>query len=191
MKQHGPERFAHLTRTIAGSRRVTLRLLATGAASLTGVVAGGPAASSLARNRKRKGKCKRKGKGKGKPGNACPTCPACRASEETCGGGNDMLCCDKLHCFNGACRDTCGEVTPLGGPPARVSLSLRDPQGVSSFEVTESANTDPPNPLPSYTAGDAGPIALIFQKIDQSQPASVTVRVVNLVSDITFCSFTF
>jgi hypothetical protein len=65
-------------------------------------------------------------------------------------------------------------------------VTVSDPQtGIQSIVVTQSDNAD--TPVPPFTTGTTDPVTITATKINQSQPAHVTIQVTDLAGNVVTC----
>ena len=76
------------------------------------------------------------------------------------------------------------------GPPARVTTTIQDLEsGLAEILVTKSQNAD--TVVPPFTVGTADPVVTTSTRIDQTQVASIEIRVTDVAGNVVLCSFTF
>ena len=61
--------------------------------------------------------------------------------------------------------------------------------GLASLVITRSENAD--TVAPPFTVGTTDPVVVSSTKIDQTQPARVTLLVTDLAGNVTICDLTF
>jgi hypothetical protein len=85
--------------------------------------------------------------------------------------------------------DVAGATCParvIAGPPTQLQVTVSDPQtGLQSIVVTQSDNAD--TPVPPFTVGTTDPVTITATKINQSQPAHVTIQVTDLAGNVVTC----
>jgi hypothetical protein len=85
--------------------------------------------------------------------------------------------------------DIAGATCParvIAGPPTQLQVTVSDPQtGLQSIVVTQSDNAD--TPVPPFTVGTTDPVTITATKINQSQPAHVTIQVTDLAGNVVTC----
>lgn len=85
--------------------------------------------------------------------------------------------------------DIAGATCParvIAGPPTQLQVTVSDPQtGLQSIVVTQSDNAD--TPVPPFTVGTTDPVTITATKIDQSQPAHVTIQATDLAGNTVTC----
>jgi predicted secreted protein len=76
------------------------------------------------------------------------------------------------------------------GPPLQVTTTIQDLEsGLASILVTKSQNAD--TVVPPFTLGTTGLVVTTSTRIDQTQLASIEIRVIDLAGTVRICSFTF
>jgi len=76
------------------------------------------------------------------------------------------------------------------GPPAQVTTTVQDLEsGLAEILVTESQNAD--TVVPPFNVGTADPVDVTSTRIDQTQVASIEIRVTDLAGNAVVCSVTF
>ena len=82
--------------------------------------------------------------------------------------------------------DVAGATCParvIPGPPTQLEVTVSDPDtGIQSIVVTQSDNAD--TPVPPFTVGTTDPVTITATKINQSQPAHVTIQVTDLAGNV-------
>jgi hypothetical protein len=202
--------FDHLIKRLAATHLTRARAIHGLAASAT--LAGGYlAADDAVAGRKKKvricvcadaapASCKTQKKKKAKArktlaSNACAYPGRCSgvsgcAVPPVCEGKPDFTPCgdDGLGCVGGQCVETCGAAVSAG-PPERATFSVQDDEGLVSIVVTRSENAD--TVVPPFIPGTTDPVSVTSIKIDQSQPARITMQVTDAASNERTCDVTF
>ena len=76
------------------------------------------------------------------------------------------------------------------GPPSQVTTTIQDLEsGLASIVVTKSQNAD--TVVPPFMVGTTGLVVTTSTRIDQTQLASIEIRVTDLAGAVRICSFTF
>jgi len=74
----------------------------------------------------------------------------------------------------------------IAGPPTQLQVTVSDVDtGLQSIVVTQSDNAD--TPVPPFTVGTTDPVTITATKINQSQPAHVTIQVTDLAGNTVTC----
>jgi hypothetical protein len=74
----------------------------------------------------------------------------------------------------------------IAGPPTQLQVTVSDiDTGLQSIVVTQSDNAD--TPVPPFTVGTTDPVTITATKINQSQPAHVTIQVTDLAGNVVTC----
>jgi hypothetical protein len=85
--------------------------------------------------------------------------------------------------------DIAGATCParvIAGPPTQLQVTVSDVDtGLQSIVVTQSDNAD--TPVPPFTVGTTDPVTITATKINQSQPAHVTIQVTDLAGNTVTC----
>jgi hypothetical protein len=85
--------------------------------------------------------------------------------------------------------DVAGATCParvIAGPPTQLQVTVSDSDtGLQSIVVTQSDNAD--TPVPPFTVGTTDPVTITATKINQSQPAHVTIQVTDLAGNTITC----
>jgi len=85
--------------------------------------------------------------------------------------------------------DFAGSTCPaqvIAGPPTQLVVTVSDiDTGIASIVVTQSDNAD--TPVPPFTVGTTDPVTITATKINQSQPAHVTIQVTDLAGNLVTC----
>jgi hypothetical protein len=85
--------------------------------------------------------------------------------------------------------DFAGSTCPaqvIAGPPTQLVVTVSDiDTGIASIVVTQSDNAD--TPVPPFTVGTTDPVTITATKINQSQPAHVTIQVTDLAGNVVTC----
>jgi hypothetical protein len=85
--------------------------------------------------------------------------------------------------------DIAGATCParvIAGPPTQLEVTVSDVDtGIQSIVVTQSDNAD--TPVPPFTVGTTDPVTITATKINQSQPAHVTIQVTDLAGNVVTC----
>jgi len=85
--------------------------------------------------------------------------------------------------------DAAGATCParvIAGPPTQLVVTVADSTtGLQSIVVTQSDNAD--TPVPPFTVGTTDPVTITATKINQSQPAHVTIQVTDLAGNTVTC----
>ncbi|MFL6233051.1 MAG: DUF3344 domain-containing protein [Thermoanaerobaculia bacterium] len=85
--------------------------------------------------------------------------------------------------------DIAGATCParvIAGPPTQLQVTVSDVNtGIQSIVVTQSDNAD--TPVPPFTVGTTDPVTITATKINQSQPAHVTIQVTDLAGNTVTC----
>jgi hypothetical protein len=80
----------------------------------------------------------------------------------------------------------CPLTARIPGPPAQLEITFNDPEsGLAALELIRSDNAS--TPLPPFPEGTNDPVVITSTKIDQSQPARVEIRAMDLAGNVVLC----
>ena len=129
-------------------------------------------------------------------------CPEPEDATATCSAGSCGFTCDDGFTVNeagdGCVADNCTGGCMAGdcparvtlGPPAQATFTIQDTEtGLGYILVTQSQNAD--TVVPPFTLGTTFPQSVTSTKIDQSQPASITIQHTSFGGTTRTCELTF